>query len=89
MLRFCTAKHKPINYQDEVVMSVLDLPIEKQKELASRMGLSHSAWVEDTKKRLADAREFIDEVRKFEKEAKEKGLPVNQHMQDKFDSNYR
>lgn len=41
------------------ITSVLGLPLEKQKELAARRGMSHGEWVEHTKKSLAESDEFL------------------------------
>lgn len=70
-------------------MNVLDLPMEKQREIAARMGMTHEEWVASTKKDMAEMDVFEKGIIEFEREAEAKGLPVNQHMQDKFDSNYR
>lgn len=38
--------------------SILDLPIERQKEIASEEGVEFNAWVEKTKKYLAEGEAF-------------------------------
>lgn len=65
-------------------MTVLDLPIEKQREIAARMGMSHADWVTSTKEDMAEMDVFEKEILEFEREAEAKGLPVNQHFQDKM-----
>ena len=42
-------------------MSVLDLPLERQKELAAICGFGDDveAWQEDTRKSLAETQEFL------------------------------
>lgn len=42
--------------------SVLDLPIEKQKELAELEGMPHDAWVKKTKKILLEMDSFREEL---------------------------
>lgn len=65
-------------------MTVLDLPLEKQKAIAARMGMTHEEWVEDFKLRQKEMDAFEKEILEFEREAEAKGLPVNQHFQDKM-----
>lgn len=46
--------------------TVLDLPIERQKELAALQGLSHGRWVETMKAHLSSSEEYskaLDESR--------------------------
>ena len=38
--------------------NILDLPIERQKELAKRMNLSHEEWVVKMKQTSAELKEF-------------------------------
>lgn len=65
-------------------MNVLDLPLEKQKSIAARMGMSHGEWVADFKRRKKETDAFEKKILEFEREAEAKGLPVNQHFQDKM-----
>lgn len=56
--------------------SVLDLPIERQKELAKLMGFSDfDAWVAETKKCLDDAWEFGRQLDEANANYKEGELP--------------
>lgn len=65
------------------IETVLDLPIKRQKELADLMGMSHSEWVEDTKRSLKETEEFVKDITS-------KGSDLNSHeiahMQSKMDS---
>ena len=64
-------------------MSVLELPESKQRELAQKMGLSHSAWVEEMQRSLTRTDEFLKDL-----QTKESSLNSEQieHMQNKMDS---
>lgn len=46
-------------------MTVLDLPLEKQKALAEREGMTLEAWVEHTKKILKQSEEHLSRLEKI------------------------
>ena len=44
-------------------MSVLDLPLERQREIAARRGMSHADWVESTKKTFAEMDAYNESIK--------------------------
>lgn len=68
------------------VTSVLDLPIERQKELAARRGMSHGEWMEHTKKTSAERKEFLRKL--LNDELEDPGMTPEQiaNFQSKIDS---
>jgi len=55
--------------------SVLDLPMERQLELAERRGLTHPEWVEKMKSSLDECDVFLEKIQKAEREAKSTRTP--------------
>jgi len=67
-------------------MNVLDLPIEKQEELAKRMGRPHKLWVEDVKRRLKEGDEFLEKVKEVEAKGGNMTPEERERFQRKMDS---
>ena len=67
-------------------MNVLDLPLEKQKELALQMGESHSVWVEGVKRRQMENAAFMKKVHDAEANGGKLTDEERKRFQAKMDS---
>lgn len=67
-------------------MSILDLPLERQKAIAQQMGMDHAAWVKEIKQNLKDADKFLDEVREVEAKGGNMTPEERERFQRKMDS---
>ena len=64
-------------------MSILDLSESTQRKLAKEMGLSHRAWVEEMKRSLSRADEFLDQLKTKQSDLTQEQI---EHMQAKMNS---
>lgn len=51
-------------------MTVLDLPIERQKEIAKSRGMTLEAWIEESKKSLEEGAKHLAKVKFVTKNGK-------------------
>lgn len=68
------------------IPGILKLPMEDQLRHADEEGMTHEEWVAKTQANSDKMEAFAEEIIAFEREAEEKGLPVNETFQARIDS---